>query len=125
MEESPPITADQPLSRQYERETSTTMAGRLTGPGLHFGAPFPILSIMLRFQREACPSPLEPGDDSVDPHLRSVKEITGYHIQARDGEIGHVDDVVLEDKSWVIRYLVVDTGKWLPGQKGPGCSAVD
>ena len=117
VEESPPITADQPLSRQYEREYYNYYGwpAYWTGPALWGPFPYPIYYAPL--PAGAGPSPLEPGDDSVDPHLRSVKEITGYHIQARDGEIGHVDDVVLEDKSWVIRYLVVDTGKWLPGKK--------
>ncbi|MGQ9572218.1 MAG: PRC-barrel domain-containing protein [Dehalococcoidia bacterium] len=55
--------------------------------------------------------------ESEDPHLRSVKEVTGYHIQATDGEIGHVEDFILDDEDWVIRYMVVDTRNWLPGKK--------
>ena len=41
----------------------------------------------------------------------------GYRIQARDGEIGHVGDFIVDDKSWAIRYLVIDTGSWWPGKK--------
>lgn len=52
-----------------------------------------------------------------DPHLRSSDEVKGYRIHASDGEIGHVEDFILEDEEWRIRYLVVDTGKWLPGKK--------
>lgn len=52
-----------------------------------------------------------------DPHLRSTRRVTGYHIQANDGVIGHVDDFIIDDATWDIRYLVVDTGKWLPGRK--------
>jgi uncharacterized protein YrrD len=55
----------------------------------------------------------EPGD----PHLRSAREVIGYHIRAKDGEIGHVDEFIMEDALWVIRYLVVDTRNWLPGRK--------
>jgi hypothetical protein len=51
-------------------------------------------------------------------HLRSMKDVSGYSIQATDGEIGEVDDFVLDDDSWTIRYIIVDTGNWLPGKKG-------
>ena len=47
-----------------------------------------------------------------DPNLRSAAAVTGYHIQASDGEIGHVKDVLLDDGRWEIRYLIVDTKKW-------------
>ncbi len=50
-------------------------------------------------------------------HVRSVKEVTGYHIQATDGEIGHVEEFILDDQAWTLRYLVVDTRNWLPGRK--------
>jgi hypothetical protein len=52
-----------------------------------------------------------------DPHLRSVEEVTGYHIQARDGQIGHVEDYIVDDETWEIHYMVVDTRNWLPGRK--------
>jgi len=52
-----------------------------------------------------------------DRHLRSVREVTGYHLQARDAEIGHVADFLLEDGDWSIHYLVVDTQNWWPGKK--------
>lgn len=43
--------------------------------------------------------------------------MTGYHIQTTDGEIGHVEDFVVDDQSWAIRYLIVDTRNWWPGKK--------
>ena len=52
-----------------------------------------------------------------DPHLRSIKAVTGYHIHASDGEIGHVKDFLLEDADWSVRFLVVDTKNWWPGKK--------
>jgi uncharacterized protein YrrD len=52
-----------------------------------------------------------------DPHLRSSREVTGYHIEATDGEIGHVEDFFVEATSWTIRYVLVDTRNWLPGRK--------
>jgi len=52
-----------------------------------------------------------------DAHLRSVQEVTGYNIGCRDGEIGHVADILIEDGDWSIHYLVVDTQNWWPGKK--------
>jgi len=52
-----------------------------------------------------------------DLHLRSVSAVTGYHIHASDGEIGHVADFLVEDADWGIHYLVVDTRNWWPGRK--------
>jgi sporulation protein YlmC with PRC-barrel domain len=49
--------------------------------------------------------------------LRSTKDVTGRTIQARDGEIGHVSDFVVDDEDWAIRYLIVDTRNWWPGKK--------
>ena len=45
------------------------------------------------------------------------KTVTGYHIHASDGEIGHVEDFLVEDADWSIHYLVVDTTNWWPGKK--------
>jgi uncharacterized protein YrrD len=51
------------------------------------------------------------------PHLRGIKEVTGYHIAETDGEIGHVSDFFFDENSREIQYLLVDTGHWLPGRK--------
>ncbi|OYY91807.1 MAG: hypothetical protein B7Y45_02280 [Sphingomonas sp. 28-66-16] len=51
-----------------------------------------------------------------DPGLRSVHEVTGYHLHASDGEIGHVADFLIEDADWSIHYLVADTRNWWPGK---------
>ena len=53
----------------------------------------------------------------VDPNLRSTEELLGYRIQARDGEVGYVQDLIADDDTWTIQYLVVDTREWLPGKK--------
>jgi uncharacterized protein YrrD len=50
-------------------------------------------------------------------NLRALKKVTGYHIAAGDGEIGHVDDFLLDDADWKIESLVVATGNWLGGKK--------
>lgn len=76
----------------------------------------------------AAPAGTHPGQEALtekeeeeaelrDPHLRSTNEVTGYDIQATDGEIGHVEDFIADDESWTIRYMVVDTRDWLPGKK--------
>ncbi len=49
--------------------------------------------------------------------LRSVKDLEGYVVRASDGPIGHVKDFFFDDRSWVVRYLVVETGSWLKSRK--------
>jgi uncharacterized protein YrrD len=51
-----------------------------------------------------------------DAHLQPATAIMGCAMQAEDGEIGHVKDVLVDDKAWAIRYLVVDTEKWWGGK---------
>lgn len=48
---------------------------------------------------------------------QNIKELYGHKLTASDGEIGRVKDFYFDDKSWVIRYLVVDTGSWLTGRQ--------
>ena len=55
--------------------------------------------------------------ESTDSHLRSTGALTGYNIDATDGEIGHVDGFVVDDETWAIRYMEVATRNWLPGKK--------
>ncbi|MET3123077.1 uncharacterized protein YrrD [Oxalobacteraceae bacterium GrIS 2.11] len=47
-----------------------------------------------------------------DPHLRSCNNVIGYHIHASDGNIGHISDMLVDEKTWAIRYLIVNTGSW-------------
>jgi hypothetical protein len=62
------------------------------------------------------PSQTSDGGKKWDPQLRSTNAVTGYAIQAEDGEIGHVDDFIIDDRTWAIRYLIIDTGNWWPGK---------
>ena len=58
------------------------------------------------------------GEKSWDPHLRSTQDVSDHHIQAVDGEIGHVEDFIIDDENtWAIRYLIIDTRNWWPGKK--------
>lgn len=52
-----------------------------------------------------------------DPHLRSCNAVSGYHIRATDGDIGHVTGYLVDDETWAIRYLVVDTSNWWIGHQ--------
>ncbi|HSB41409.1 MAG TPA: PRC-barrel domain-containing protein [Methylomirabilota bacterium] len=56
-------------------------------------------------------APVEAGATD-DPHLRSVRAITGYFVHARDGDAGHVADFLVEAESWSLRHLVVGVGIW-------------
>ena len=56
------------------------------------------------------------GEES-DANLRSAREIGGYRIAASDGDVGHVDDVLIDQDGWLIRYFIVDTGNWLRGRR--------
>jgi len=55
--------------------------------------------------------------NSTDAHLRSSREVDGYHVMALNGEIGHVEDFLFDDESWQIRYAIVDTRNWWPGKR--------
>lgn len=54
---------------------------------------------------------------STDLHLRSTAEVSTYNISAPDGDIGHVEDFIVEDDNWKIRYLAIDTSNWWVGKK--------
>jgi hypothetical protein len=115
VEKSPDIDTDQPVSRQQETELHNYFGWPFywmePGPGVWppFATPSPISMPM----PPSGSAPKEHGD----LHLRSQRELTGYHIHATDGVLGHVEDLIVEDGQWVVRYTVVDTGKWLPSKK--------
>ena len=52
-----------------------------------------------------------------DPHLRSCKAVTGYHIEAKGGEIGHVAGYLVDDETWAVLYLIIDTSNWWMGHQ--------
>lgn len=49
--------------------------------------------------------------------LRSLNKLRGFAIGTTEGEIGKVDSFLFDGSNWVVRYLVADTRKWLPGRK--------
>ena len=122
VEQSPGVETDKPVSRQKESELRTYYPWPLywTGQtGFMPAAAGTQVEAVAALQAGALaedgqrPSPAETTDD---PHLRSANEVIGYDIQAREGEIGHVEDFIVDDDTWVIRYMVVDSGNWLPGK---------
>jgi hypothetical protein len=54
---------------------------------------------------------------SDDCHLRSSNAVIGYHIKATDGDIGHLEDLLVDDNTWAIRYLIVNTSNWWGGKR--------
>ena len=68
---------------------------------------------------EAPPSqaPQDKLSESDDSHLRSVSEVTGYEIQALNDHFGRVENFIFDEQAWALRYLVIDTRKWWPGNK--------
>ena len=112
IEGSPAISNDKPVSQQFE-DYYYEYFGWPTyyGGSLMWGA-YPYIPHDLKKSRE-------PNHHKKiwNPSLRSTKEVSKYYIQANDGEIGHVEDFIIDDKAWAIRYLVINTRNWLPGKK--------
>jgi hypothetical protein len=54
-------------------------------------------------------------DREQEAHLRSFQEIKSYGLQATDGDIGELDDLLLDTASWRVTHIIVDTRKWWPG----------
>lgn len=52
-----------------------------------------------------------------EPHLRSANAVTGYHLHATDGDIGHLSDILMEESDWTIHFLVADTSNWWMGKR--------
>ncbi len=75
-----------------------------------------VLPASLFVRQEQAGQP-EPAPEAGTHVLRSADEVMGYHIEALDDAIGHVEDFIVDDESWKLRYIVVDTRNWLPGRK--------
>ena len=52
-----------------------------------------------------------------ETHLRSCQTVMGYHVHASDGDIGHVQSMLVDEATWAIRYLVIDTSNWWIGNR--------
>ena len=123
VKDSPDIDTDRPVSRQMETHVYDYYGWRpYWDTGLYMGGygymggvtpASPALGSRRREEEDIVNARRSDGD----PNLRSIEAVTGYHIHASDGEIGHVEDFLLDDTDWSIHYLVVDTKNWWPGKK--------
>ena len=115
---SPSTDTDMPVSRQHEIELHSYYEWPIYWNSCIWGSNIEMFSPT---PRTPSPVPLEPNStapqSSADPHLRSTHVITYYRIHATDGDIGHVNDFIVNDQTWSIGYLVVDTRNWLPGRR--------
>ena len=112
IEDSPPLENHKPVSRQFEENYHAYYGWPAYWDGPYAWGSY-LYAAMARDQMDTT----RKEESSWDHHLRSTKDGTGYRIQASDGEIGHVEDFVVDDSSWTIRYLVVDTRNWWPGRE--------
>jgi sporulation protein YlmC with PRC-barrel domain len=115
IENSPSIELHKPVSRQFEEEYYSYYGwpaywdgGAMWGLG-----DCPVFLPPTNAQKKAHLQQ-HAGDDK---HLRSTHAITGYHIQTAEGPIGHVRSLMIDDKNWAIRELVVETGHWYSGKE--------
>ena len=117
IEASPDIQQDQPVTLQMQSELHSYYGlDPLWGGTGFYGAGLDGFALPRMGLDEAVGSDrLQFGSSDGDPHLRSVAAVTGYHVQAMDGSVGHVEDFMLDDATWTIRYLVIDTRNWWPG----------
>jgi hypothetical protein len=118
VEHSPDINTHQPISRQHE----VAYLGYYGypyywgGPYLWGPAFYPAgLPSSTSASAEAMADRIR--SESPDSHLRSSETVTGYGIEAADGEIGHLNGFVVDDEAWAIRYIEVATRNWWPGKK--------
>ncbi|MGP1680615.1 MAG: PRC-barrel domain-containing protein [Burkholderiales bacterium] len=128
---SPDIDTDKPVSRQHEMQYLGYYGYPYYwgGAGLWGGGMYPnimmpgdvgFVSTPHELQSEAQKAYVNAEaarhqDD--DPHLRSCKAVAGYHIHATDGDIGHVQGLLVEEDTWAIRYMIVDTSNWWLGHQ--------
>ena len=125
VEESPELAEDQPISQQLEKQLYTyygwdplwggsnlsAVPGAMASPLM---AP-PYLGLGPTDEAEARGD--GPTSRRADPHLRSIVEVTGYRVHAADGEIGHIENLMIDDANWSIRYFIVDTRNWWFGKR--------
>lgn len=116
---SPDIDTDKPVSRQQEVKLYGHYAWKpYGGSGFYAGGAEAAMInnpiIDQKIMKEA-----ESGDKRSDDdlHLRSTKQIMGYHIHATDGDFGHIIDFIIDDVNWQIKYLVADSNTYFGGKQ--------
>ncbi len=112
IEDSPALNSDKPVSRQFEESYYGYYGWPTYWGGSYMWGAYPYI-MRDRDKRNVSAH----SEEAWDPHLRSTHDVSGHHVQAPDGEIGHVEDFVIDDETWAIRYLVIDTRNWWPGKQ--------
>jgi len=112
IENSPSLDSDVPVSRQFEEDYYGYYGWPTYWSGPFMWGFYSYLNRGPEYWEKYAQS-----DKAWDPHLRSTNEVGGYRIQAIDGEIGHIEDFIIDDETWAIRYLVINTRNWWPGKK--------
>jgi len=126
VEGSPDIDTHKPVSRQHE-----VIYMGYYGYPFYWEGPYLLGSMTdptgLAMQRSvvAAASGSKAETKLADSHLRSTKEVTGYNTEARDGEIGHVENFIVDHHTWAIHYIEVNTRNWWPGEKGTDLPPLD
>jgi uncharacterized protein YrrD len=114
IENSPALESNKPVSLQFEE----SFFQYYRWPMYWFGYyPWGESSLAINRQMNTTGLSSEKQAKKWDYHLRSTHAVTGYHVHAADGDAGHITDFILDDETWAIRYLVVETGTWLNGKK--------
>ncbi len=123
IEQSPDFDNDKPVSRQYESSYYAYYGypNYWLGPYAWGLSLYPGPTAQ-RPAHEAAVDEIEvrrlaQERERSDPHLRSVREVRGYHIEATDGALGHIESFLVDARSWEIEGIVIDTRNWLPGRK--------
>ncbi|BFU90605.1 MAG: hypothetical protein NTAFB01_17920 [Nitrospira sp.] len=114
IEQAPSIEQAKPISRRYEEAYHEYFqwAPYWQPESTVLGTPIPYSERPTMRLNEPIFS-----ESPEKSHLRSSAEVTGYGIHARDGAIGHIEDLVIDHEDWIVRYAEVDTRNWLPGKK--------
>jgi hypothetical protein len=112
IEDCPPLASDLPVSRQYEEAYYRYYGWPMYWDGPNMWGGYPDIVQGISISKE-----IMTHEKTWDSHLRSSIEVGSYNIQASDGDIGHVEDFIIDDKAWAIRYLVINTHSWWAGKK--------
>ena len=112
LEDSPSLDKDKPVSLQFEEAYYEYYKWPTYWEGSYMWGAQPNIEFDLKERKESTHY-----EENWDPHLRSTYQVSGYGIQATDGEIGHVEDFIIDDETWAIRYLIINTRNWWPGKK--------
>jgi hypothetical protein len=114
IETGPPLAAEAPISRQHEAELLRHLA--LDPYWIQEMSEAAELEGSVAGDAHGEPRPLA-AQAETESGLRSCRELGGYSIAALDGNVGEVEDFIIDDAAWLIRYLAVDTRVLLPGKK--------